>query len=111
PGEIEFCFRRSILLNSLLFDAADQLAILLVEQHRHEEAEDVMHRILPRLCDPSPARGRLAWIRRQQGKKPEAREDMASALRTAPWYLWGWSVLMDWLIEDQAWDQARSLLG
>jgi tetratricopeptide (TPR) repeat protein len=111
PGEIELCFRRSASLNGLLFDAADQLALLLIEQRRYDEAAEVMWRILPRLCDSSPAKGRLAWIHRQQGQKREAREEMASAVVAVPWYDWGWAVLMEWQIEDQAWDQARTLLG
>jgi tetratricopeptide (TPR) repeat protein len=111
PGEIESCFRRSLALNPVFFDAADQLSILLVEQRRHDDAEHVMQNILPRLGDSSPVQGRLAWIHRQQGKKQEAREEVASAVRAYPWYLWGWSLLVDWLVEDQARDQARELLG
>jgi cellulose synthase operon protein C len=111
PGEIELCFRHSVSLNALLFDAADQLSLLLLEQRRYDEAAEVMWRILPRLSDPSPAKGRLAWIHRQQGQKREAPEELASTVLAVPWYHWGWSVLMEWLIEDQSWDQARTLLG
>jgi tetratricopeptide (TPR) repeat protein len=110
PGEIERCFRRSLALNAMAFDAADGLAQLLVEQRQYEDAEQIIQSIEPRLCDLSTARGRLAWIHRQQGRKPEARQEMASTVRTYPWYLWGWSVLMEWLVEDQAWEQARTLL-
>jgi tetratricopeptide (TPR) repeat protein len=110
-SEIESCFRRSISLNAAFFDAADQLSILLVEQRRYENAEQVMQNILPRLGDSSPAFGRLAWTHRQQGKKREARDEMASTVRAYPWYLWGWSLLVDWLVDDQAWEQARDLLG
>jgi tetratricopeptide (TPR) repeat protein len=111
PGEIEACFRRSLALNSVFFDAADQLSILLVQQRRYEDSEQVMQDIRPRLGDSSPPQGRLAWIHRQQGKKQEAREEMAFAVWAYPWYLWGWSLLVDWLVEDQAWEQARKLLG
>lgn len=111
PGEIEACFRRSRTLNPTFFDVADELSILLVEQHRFEDAEQVMQDILPRLGDSSPPQGRLAWIHRQQGKNLEAREEMAAVVRAYPWYLWGWSLLVDWLVEDQAWEQARELLG
>jgi tetratricopeptide (TPR) repeat protein len=111
PGEIESCFRRSLAWNPSFVDAADRLSILLVEQRRYEDAEEVMQNILPRLSDSSPARGRLAWIHRQQGKKKEAREEIATAVRSYPWYLWGWSLLVDWLVEDRDWDQARELLG
>jgi cellulose synthase operon protein C len=110
-GEIESCFRRSVALNSAFFEAADQLSILLVEQRRYEDAEQVMQNIRPRLADSSPAQGRLAWVHRQQGKKQEARDEIASAVRAYPWFLWGWSLLVDWLVEDQAWQQARELLG
>jgi len=111
PGEIELCFRRSVSLNPVFFDAADLLSVLLAEQRRYEESESVMLNIRPRLGDPSPAQGRLAWIHRQQGKKPEGRNEMASVVRAYPWYLWGWGLLMDWLLEDKAWDQAREMLG
>lgn len=110
-GEIEACFRRSLALNSVFFEAADQLSILLVEQRRYEDAEQVMQNIRPRLADSSPPQGRLAWIHRQQGKAQESREEMAFAVRAYPWYLWGWSLLVDWLVEDQAWEQARELIG
>jgi len=110
PGEIESCLRRSVSLNAHLFPAADSLATVLVEQRRYEEAEAIMRLILPRLADPSPAQGRLAWIHRQEGRKAEALEEIVSALRAAPWYRWGWSVAMDWLVEDQAWEKARGLL-
>ena len=111
PGEIESCFRRSLALNSLLFEAADQLSILLVGQRRYEDSEQVMQNIRPRLGDSSPPQGRLAWIHRQQGKEQEAREEMAFTVRAYPWYLWGWGLLVDWLVEDQAWGEARELLG
>jgi tetratricopeptide (TPR) repeat protein len=111
PGEIEQCLRRSLALNRVYFDAADELSTLLVEQRRYEDAEQVMQNIQPRLSDSSPALGRLAWIHRQKGNKPEALEEMASVVGAYPWYLWGRSLLVEWLVEDQAWEQARELLG
>jgi predicted Zn-dependent protease len=110
-GEIESCLRRSLALNQGLFETADWLAMLLAEQRRYDEAEQVMLRIKERLGDPSPVLGRLAWLRRQKGDKTEARKEMTSVLHAAPWYGWGWSVLLDWLLEDEAWNEARSLLG
>jgi tetratricopeptide (TPR) repeat protein len=111
PGEIELCFRRSVSLNPVFFDAADLLSVLLVEQRRYEDSENVMLNIRPRLGDSSPAQARLAWIHRQQGKNEEARNEMGSVIRAYPWSLWAWGQLMDWLLEDKAWDQARELLG
>jgi tetratricopeptide (TPR) repeat protein len=110
-GEVESCLRRSLVLNQGLFVAADWLAMLLVEQRRYDEADEVMLQIRERLSDPSPALGRLAWIHRQKGNKREAREEMASVLRLSPWYIWGWNVLMGWFLEDEAWNEARSALG
>ena len=69
-----------------------------------------MNHILPRMPDPSQARGRLAWIHRQRGRRDEAVEEMAAAVVAAPWFLWGWIVLMGWLMEDQKWDLALRLL-
>jgi tetratricopeptide (TPR) repeat protein len=111
PGEIEGCFRRSLELNSALFDAADLLAVLLVEQQRYGDAEQIQRSIEPKLYDPSPAEGRLAWIHRLQGRQQEAREELASTIQQHPSYQWGWQLLLDWLLEDQAWDQTRALLG
>jgi cellulose synthase operon protein C len=110
-GEVESCLRRSLELNEGLFVAADWLAMLLVEQRRYDEAELVMRRIRERLSDPSPAMGRLAWIRRAKGEKQEARGEMAALLREMPWYGWGWGVLMAWLTEDEAWKEARNVLA
>ena len=111
PGEIEACFRRSLALNATLFEAADNLAILLADQRRYDEAAEIMTALLPRLADASPARGRLAWIHRAQGHKPEALDELASVLRDAPWYRWGWAVLVEWVGEDRAWQKARTLLA
>jgi cellulose synthase operon protein C len=110
-GEVESCLRRSLELNEGLFVAADWLSMILVEQRRYDEAEEVMRRIRERLSDPSPAMGRLAWIRRAKGDKQGARGEMADLLREMPWYGWGWGVLIAWLTEDQAWGEARSVLG
>jgi len=110
-GEIESCLRRSLSLNHGLFVSADSLAMLLVEQRRYAEAEELMLPIRDRLSDPSPAIGRLAWIHREKGDKSAAREEMTSVLRVAPWYVWGWSVLIDWLDEDKAWIDTRNALG
>ncbi|HSQ79124.1 MAG TPA: tetratricopeptide repeat protein, partial [Candidatus Bathyarchaeia archaeon] len=109
-GEIEACFRRSLKLDGALFEAADLLAILFSEQRRYDDAAQVMRGIEPRLPDPSPALGRLAWIRRQRGEKSEAVDDLARLVEDYPWYSWGWAVLMEWLEEDAAWDRTRQLL-
>jgi cellulose synthase operon protein C len=110
-GEIEFCLRRSLSLNATLFESADNLALLLMEQRRFDAAAEVIQSILPRMNDPSPARGRLASIRRQNGHKSEALEELASLATGAPWYHWGWGLLMVWLVEDSAWEKARQLLA
>jgi tetratricopeptide (TPR) repeat protein len=110
PGEAESCLRRALELNHGLFVAGDSLARLLVEHRRYDEAKDVMRRIAERLRDPSPARGRLAWIHRERGDKQGAREEMVAVLREVPWYGWGWNVLMGWLTEDKSWAEARSIL-
>jgi len=109
-GEIEECFRQSLSLNSSYFDAADMLSVLFVEQRRYEEAQTIMLSIQPRLSDSSPARGRIAWIHRQQGNREKAHEQMCLTVLDYPGYVWGWALLMDWLIEDKSWQQARELL-
>ena len=110
-GEVESCLRRSLELNEGLFVAADWLSMILVEHRRYDEAGEVIRRISERLSDPSPAMGRLAWIRRAKGDKQGARGEMVELLREMPWYGWGWSVLIEWLTEDKVWDEARKVLG
>ncbi|HSC45912.1 MAG TPA: tetratricopeptide repeat protein [Candidatus Acidoferrum sp.] len=110
-GEIEANLRRSLELNTGLFTAADRLAMVLVEQRQFGEAEEVLKKIETRLSDPSPARGRLAWIRRAQGERESARKELTELLREMPWYNWGWNVLMEWWKEDQAWIEARGVLS
>jgi len=110
-GEIESCLRRSLSLNGTLYETADNLALLLMEQHRFEAATEIIERILPLMDDPSPARGRLVSIHRQDGHNSEALDELASVVKEAPWYHWGWGLLMVWLIEDSAWEKARELLG
>src|SRR5215469_16621953 len=109
-GEIESCLRRSLKLNCTLFEAADLLAAHLTEQRRFAEAIDVIAAIEPRLCDPSPARGRLASIKRKEGKKTEAIEEMTAAIAAAPGYTWGWNSLSEWLEEDQNWNAVHERL-
>ena len=69
-----------------------------------------MHQIAPRLEDPAPALGRLAWIHREEGNKDQALAEMKALLADVPSYRWGWSVLMAWLEEDKDLDEARTLL-
>lgn len=110
-GEIESCLRRSFLLNPGLYETADYLAMFLAEQRRYSEAEQILKEVQTRMTDPSPALGRLAWIRRRKGETRSAVEDMASLIHEAPWYDWGWSTLLEWLSEDQSWDHARRVLA
>jgi tetratricopeptide (TPR) repeat protein len=110
PGEIESALQRSVSFNPSLLPATDSLAMLLVDGRRYQEADDLMARMLPRLSDPSLARGRQAWIHRKAGRKAEALDELIAALRDAPWFLWAWALVLAWLIEDKAWDKARSLL-
>ena len=109
-GEIDQCLRRSLQLNSRLFEAADLLSIFLTEQKRHMEAAQVMRNIEGKMADPSAALGRLAWINREQQLKREAVQELHSVLVAAPWYGWGWGVLIEWLGEDKDWDKAKVLL-
>lgn len=110
PGEIESCFRRSLALNAGLYESADLLSCMLADRERYEEAAAVVKEIESRMPDPSPARGRQAWIRRRQGEHEAAVHDMTAVVTAAPWYGWGWEVLMRWLEEDQSWVPARRLL-
>ena len=109
-GEVEACLRRSLALDGSLFESADLLACELLNVERYEEAAAVLEAVAPRMPDPSPARGRQAWITRRQGRSEDAVRDLVVAVEDAPWYEWGWDVLMTWLEEDQSWVLARRLL-
>jgi hypothetical protein len=110
PGEIEACLRQSLKANQGLFESADWMAIFLAEQHRYKEAADLMLEMEPNMADPSPALGRLAWIKRHSGEQREAAIDLAEVVRNAPWYSWGWDLLLTWLDEDKNWDLSSRLL-
>ena len=122
-SEAESAVRRSLELNASLFASADLLVCLLAHRRCFEEADRVLRSIEVRLADPSPARGRLAWLKRMQASMPEgvvssnykpmedAIEEMAAVLKQAPWYEFGWAQLMEWLTDDKDWERARSLLG
>jgi len=109
-GEIESCLRQSLRLNGSLFETADLLSILLAEQRRYDDAQNVLRNVEKRMSDPSPALGRLAWIRRVQGQRRDAVDDLAKVVTATPWYSWGWNLLIGWLEEDQDWGQTRELL-
>jgi predicted Zn-dependent protease len=109
-GEIESILRQSLALNPGLYETADYLAMLLVDQRRFTEAAELMHKIVNRLDDPSSALGRLAWIHRQEGKKHQALAELTALMTDSPSYRWGWNVLIAWLEEDKEWGTARQLL-
>lgn len=109
-GEIESCLRQSLRFNGSLFETADLLSILLTEQRRYDDAARVLRDIEKRMSDPCPALGRLAWIKRIQGQRRDAVDDLAKVVTASPWYSWGWNVLIGWLEEDQEWEQTRQLL-
>jgi len=110
PGEVEACFRKSLSLNGRLMDAADLLAVILAEQRRYDEAEAVLTPLLTHYPDPSAVKGRLAWLEWHKGRKPEAIKRMQAILGDAPWYRWGWAVLMEWIMQDKAWNLGRIAL-
>jgi tetratricopeptide (TPR) repeat protein len=110
PGEIEFSLRHSLKWNHGLHEAADWLAIVLVEQLNFKHATDLLAEMEAKLPDPSPVFGRLAWIKRQSGEKSAAVTDLAAVVRKAPWYGWGWNLLLAWLEEDKNWMLCAELL-
>lgn len=110
PGEIELCLKKSLQLNQSLYETADILAILLCDQRRYEDAYQVLADVERHISDPSPALGRRAWIRRQAGETHQALDDLAGVTRRFPNYSWGWTLLLDWILEDKAWELCKKLL-
>ena len=110
PGEAEVCLRQSIKCNHSLYESVDWLAMFLVERRRYQEAIDILLDVEPKLADPSPARGRIAWVRRQSGEKSQAVTDLAAIVRDTPWYAWGWNLMLAWLEEDKNWQLCEEIL-
>jgi tetratricopeptide (TPR) repeat protein len=110
-GEVEACLRRSLKHNATLYESADWLAVHLVEQHRYDEAAGLLHEVESHMPDPSAARGRLAWIKRERGETAAAVTDLADVVSLAPWYTWGWNILLGWLGEDKDWTRTKKLLS
>jgi predicted Zn-dependent protease len=109
--EIESCLRTSLRLDASLFESADLLACCLADRECYDEALRVLQAIEVRMADPSPARGRLAWIEHRRTQGARGLDALAAAVAAAPWYEWGWLVLADWLEEDRDWERARLLFA
>jgi tetratricopeptide (TPR) repeat protein len=109
--EVERSLRRALDLDPRLFAAADGLAVHLAAQERWPEARAVVEGQVEALTDPSPALGRLAWLTRAEGNKDSARAEMVEVVQKFPLYRWGWWQLLDWLEEDEAWEQSRTVLA
>jgi tetratricopeptide (TPR) repeat protein len=110
PGEIEGGLTKSVRLNRSFYEPADMLACLYSDQQRFSEAIELLNRVEPRLANPTPAKGRRAWLKRNSGLREEAVDDLAEILRDQPGYTWGWNLLLTWLEEDKNWTLARSIL-
>ncbi|MFA6009501.1 MAG: tetratricopeptide repeat protein [Desulfobacteraceae bacterium] len=108
--DIEHAFRKALELNNSMFDAADSLAILLTEQNRFKEAQDLIHNLISVLDDPMTARGRMVWIKRMEGKNKEALNDMVEIVKKWPTYSWAWSQVISWLEEDEEFTLAKDIL-
>lgn len=109
--EVERTLRRALELDPRLFAAADGLAVQLAAEDRWPEARAIVEEQVEPLTDPSPALGRLAWLTRAAGDKDRARAEMADVVRRFPLYRWGWWQLLDWLEEDEAWEESRGVLA
>lgn len=106
-ADVEAAYRRALAHNPELYDAASALSVVLARQRRFDEARELVLAQVPFLGEPSPAHARLAWLTREAGGGAEARREMRAVLRAAPQNRWGWSMWMDWVEEDEAWDEAK----
>lgn len=104
-------FERAIELNANLYAAVDELAMFLVFQNEHSEAMKILDARIASGRDTRPAIARRIWVKRMQGARDEAREEMALLVQTHVDHWWAWSVLMDWMEADEAWAHARAVLG
>jgi hypothetical protein len=109
--EVESCLRTSLALDASLFESADLLACCLAEREYYDDAIEVLQAVESRMADPSPARGRQAWVDRRRTQGAKGLDAMAATVAEAPWYEWGWMVLADWLEEDRHWERARLLFN
>ncbi|HSA24111.1 MAG TPA: hypothetical protein P5076_21805, partial [Myxococcota bacterium] len=109
-GEAEAEYREALRRDGQLYDAADELAVLLAHTGRIDEARALLEPLRQRLADPCPALARLAWLEREAGQGRLAVERMAEVLRRWPGHRFALWQLLHWLEEDKAYALALELL-
>ena len=102
--ETEQAYRKALECDRGFYGAADELACLLVQRQQYADARKLMDEQIADSPDDSRARGRLAWIMWMEGRKQDAIDAMHATVRDHPRYGWGWACLMEWLEEDEDWE-------
>jgi tetratricopeptide (TPR) repeat protein len=86
PGLSETLLRQYVAIAPAIEAGAQALAGLLRDQHRPDEAIDVLREAIPRIRTPANLLNQLAAVLGEQGRMDEALEAVEAAARLAP----GW---------------------
>lgn len=81
----------------------DQLAQILCQLNRHEEALEVCTPVPGAPEDTRETAGRRAWVLMQSGDGPSAIRSMSELLEREPNYAWGWNVISIWHHSRKDW--------
>jgi tetratricopeptide (TPR) repeat protein len=107
---IEQALRTSLSLNAALWSAACRLSNVLIDQHRFDEAKEVVQRQMPLFEDACYHKAQLATIMWAQGRRQEAIGAMAAVLAVSPRATWAWSHLLNWIDEQKDWTIVPTVL-
>jgi len=109
--EAEAAYRQALSLQADQPMAVEGLAMLLSGQRRDDEAAEVLQTAIRH----SERTGRLrllqAAVERRHGDRKGARVELGKLLGRKPHLQAGWLTAVAWLEEDEAWDEAKGLLG
>lgn len=106
----ENALRKALSLNASLWSSAYNLSILLVQQHRFDDARAVIERQMQMFEDVSNHRAQLACILWWEGKNRQAIDAMAAMLAVWPKTAWAWGKLLDWIEARTDWEMAKTIL-
>jgi len=108
--QVERVFRQALSHNARLPDAIEGLVRVMVSQHRNQEAHSLLDALPDDVRQDSDMRLLKARLHRIDGDKEEARGLVSALVGEQPGNVDGWWTLMDWLTQDEAWDDALRVL-
>ena len=102
---------RALALDPGATEAWDIKAELLAQHEQFDEAvQTVTAGLAASHSEVHILRGRRAWVEARRGRRPEAIRLMREVLQENASYVWGWSQLAHWLLEQGAMADASAAL-